>query len=83
MRFPSKNTSMVERVTRTSTFYALPIVGMNEYRSGMDSLANMLLAAGMDNTDFTYWTEEDQATFWAEYGQCRCMGQPITLPVRY
>ena len=58
----------------SSTFYALPIVGMNEYRSGMDSLANMLLAAGMDNADFTYWTEEDQATFWAEYKEVFVQG---------
>ncbi len=31
-----------------STFYAIPIEGMEEYRSGMDSLANVILAAGPD-----------------------------------
>ena len=33
----------------SSTFFALPIVGMEEYRSG---------------ADFSHWTEEQQTTFW-------------------
>ena len=49
----------------TSSLYAQPIVGVEEYRSGMDSLQNLILAAGRDNTDFTNWTEEEQTTFWA------------------
>ncbi len=48
----------------SSSLYAQPIVGMEEYRSGMDSVANMLVAAGRDNTDFTNWTEEEQTAFW-------------------
>jgi len=48
----------------SSTFWNLPIVGMKEYRSGMDSLYNLLLAAGPENTDFTLWTEEEQKAFW-------------------
>ncbi len=48
----------------SSTFWNLPIVGMKEYRSGMDSLYNLLLAAGQDNTDFTLWTEDEQKAFW-------------------
>ena len=48
----------------SSTFFALPIVGMEEYRSGMDTLGNLIVAAGPDNTDFTFWTEEQQTTFW-------------------
>ena len=48
----------------SSTFFALPIKGMEEYRSGMDTLANLIVAAGPDNTDFTNWTEEQQTAFW-------------------
>ena len=49
----------------SSTLYAQPILGMEEYRSGMESLANLILAAGRDNADFTLWTEEQQNAFWA------------------
>lgn len=52
--------------TGSSTFYAQPIVGMEEYRSGMDTLGNLIAAAGPDNTDFTFWTEDQQTKFWAE-----------------
>ena len=48
----------------SSTFFALPIVGMEEYRSGMDTLGNLIVAAGPDNADFSLWTEEQQTTFW-------------------
>jgi len=48
-----------------SSFFALPIKGMEEYRAGMDTLFNLLVAAGKDNTDFTNWTEEEQTAFWA------------------
>ena len=48
----------------SSTLYALPIEGMTEYRSGMELLVNLIVAAGPDNTDFTNWTEEQQTTFW-------------------
>jgi peptide/nickel transport system substrate-binding protein len=47
-----------------STFYALPIEGMEDYRSGMESLASLILTAGRDNTDFTYFTEEQQTAYW-------------------
>ena len=49
----------------SSTLYAQPIEGMEAYRSGMDNLANLLITAGRDNADFTYWTEEQQTAFWA------------------
>ena len=55
--------------TGSSTFYAQPILGMEEYRSGMDTLFNLLVAAGPDNTDFTYWTEDQQTAFWADIDQ--------------
>ena len=52
-----------------STIYALPIEGMEEYRSGMDTMFNLMLEAGEDNTDFTYWDEETQTAFWADLNQ--------------
>ena len=53
----------------SSTLYAQPIEGMEEYRSGMDTLFNLLVAAGSDNTDFTYWDEATQTAFWADLNQ--------------
>ena len=50
-----------------STLYAVPIQGMAAYRSGMTTLAKALAAAGRDNTDFTYWTEEQQTKFWHNF----------------
>lgn len=47
-----------------STFYAVPIEGLAEYRAGMELLSNMIVAAGPDNTDFTYWTEDEQKAYW-------------------
>ena len=52
-----------------STFFALPIAGMEEYRSGMESLYSLILAAGEDNSDFTLWTEEEQTAFWEAYNE--------------
>lgn len=46
------------------TFYALPVTGMEDYRSGMESVASLILAAGPDNTDFTYFTEAQQTAYW-------------------
>ncbi len=48
-----------------STFYALPIQGMEAYRGGMITLANAIYSAGKDNTDFTHFTKEQQDAFWA------------------
>ena len=53
----------------SSTLFAQPIMGMDAYRSGMDTLFNLLVAAGPDNTDFTYWDEDTQAAFWADLSQ--------------
>ena len=50
----------------SSTFFAQPIVGMEEYRSGMAALIDLLLEAGPDNTDFSLWDEETQKAFWDE-----------------
>ena len=48
-----------------TTWYSLPIEGMEAYRSGMSTKSSLIAAAGEDNTDFTYWTEEEQTAFWA------------------
>ena len=53
----------------SSTIYAMPIEGMEEYRSGMESLASLLIAAGRDNEDFPYWDADTQAAFWADIDQ--------------
>lgn len=37
----------------SATLFSQPIEGLQEYRSGMDTLFNLLVAAGRDNTDFT------------------------------
>ncbi|WP_408070051.1 ABC transporter substrate-binding protein [Butyrivibrio sp. JL13D10] len=47
-----------------ATFSALPITGMEDYRKGSDTLFNLLVKAGEDNTDFTYFTEDQQKKFW-------------------
>ena len=48
----------------SATLFSMPIEGMAEYRSGVDTLANLIVAAGEDNTDFTNFTEEQQKAFW-------------------
>lgn len=51
------------------TTYSTPIQGLEEYRSGMDTMLNLLVKAGRDNTDFTNWDEETQTAFWADLDQ--------------
>ena len=53
----------------SSTLYGQPILGMNEYRSGMESKFNLILEAGRDNTNFDLWTQEEQTTLWADVDQ--------------
>lgn len=43
--------------------YSLPIKGIEEYRSGAEALYAVMLDKGADNTDFTYYTEEQQKQF--------------------
>ncbi len=52
-----------------STFYTLPIKGMEEYRGGMSTLFNLLAEAGRDNADFTNWDEATQKAFWEDIDQ--------------
>ncbi|MCD8144182.1 MAG: ABC transporter substrate-binding protein [Oscillospiraceae bacterium] len=53
----------------STTMYSAPIVGLDEYRSGMSTLFDLLAAAGQENTDFTYWDEATQTAFWADLTQ--------------
>lgn len=47
----------------TSSVYALPIQGLEEYRSGSTVLYDLMLSKGEDNTDFSFYSEEDQKKF--------------------
>ena len=49
----------------SATLYSNDIVGLQEYRSGMATLASLIGNAGRENTDFTYFTQEQQDAFWA------------------
>lgn len=52
----------------SSTLFAQPIEGMEEYRSGMDSRINLILAAGPDGYEETEWyTAEQYDAFWAAF----------------
>lgn len=47
----------------TTSLYAMPIEGLEEYRSGSSVLYDLMLQKGADNTDFTFYTEDDQKKF--------------------
>ena len=51
----------------SSTLYAQPILGMEEYRSGMDNLANLIIAAGRGEgyVENEFFTEEEYNAFWS------------------
>ncbi len=49
-----------------STLFALPIKGIDAYRSGMSKKLDLIYQAGRDNADFTLWTEEEQTKFWTD-----------------
>ena len=52
----------------SSTLYAQPIEGMEEYRSGMDTRQNLILAAGPDAyAENEFYTEDQYNTFWAAF----------------
>ncbi len=50
----------------SSTIYAQPIIGMEEYYNSMKSADALLFAAGKDNTDYSLWTKAEQDQFWAD-----------------
>lgn len=47
----------------SASTYSLPIKGLEAYRSGSEVLYKLMLKNGADNTDFTYYTEEQQKQF--------------------
>jgi len=54
----------------SSTLYALPIEGMDEYRGGMDSRGNVIFAAGdagYEENDL--YTQEQYDAFWTYYNE--------------
>ncbi len=52
----------------STTFFSLPVLGMEEYRTGMDSRMNLVLAAGPDGyTETEFFTEEQYNTFWTAF----------------
>ena len=52
----------------STTFFALPIKGMDTYRSGMDSRGNVIFAAGSEGyVANDLYTEEEYNTFWDYY----------------
>lgn len=61
----------------SSTFYAVPVTGMQNYRAGVnddiytkyETLGYAILEAGQDNTDFSGWTAAQQNLFWTQYLQ--------------
>lgn len=47
----------------SSTLYSVDIQGMAEYRQGIKKVIDLIAAAGPENTDFTFWTEEMQTAY--------------------
>lgn len=44
----------------------LPIQGLDAYCGTAGKLYDLMIAAGRENTDFTYWDEATQSAFWNE-----------------
>lgn len=53
----------------STTLYSTPIKGVNEYRDSLQYKWAAIANAGRENTDFSYWTKEDQTAFWADLDQ--------------
>lgn len=51
----------------STTIYSTPIKGLEAYRSGMETLFNLIVKAGRDNTDFANWDEATQKAFWESF----------------
>jgi peptide/nickel transport system substrate-binding protein len=51
--------------TGSSSFYTLPIEGMEAYRSGMKVLSSLILEKGRDNADFSLFSKEAADKYWA------------------
>ncbi len=50
----------------SSTLFAQPILGMEEYRAGMSTLIDYLCRLGEDTDDFSVVSQEEQAEFWSK-----------------
>lgn len=50
----------------SSTFYSLDIEGMDAYRSGMEQLSNIILAAGPEGTS-DFFTADEAAAYWTAF----------------
>ncbi len=48
----------------SSTLFAVPIQGLDDYLAGMTTLTKYLVKIGEDNTDFSVVTKEQQDAFW-------------------
>ncbi len=48
------------------TFSSLPVMGMSDYRAGMEPLSNLILAAGPDGTS-EYFTADEAAAYWKAF----------------
>ncbi|MCH5324237.1 MAG: ABC transporter substrate-binding protein [Eubacterium sp.] len=48
----------------SATLYSIPIVGLDEYRQNNVTLSVAIAEAGEDNTDFSFFTEDEQKAFW-------------------
>lgn len=48
----------------SSTLYAQPIVGVEEYRAGVESVSSLILAADRDASS-EYYTDEQRDAYWA------------------
>ncbi len=44
-----------------------PITGLDDYRRGIETLMDLIYYYGRDNTDYSYFTAEQQTAFWAKY----------------
>ncbi|MBQ9058873.1 MAG: hypothetical protein IJ125_06790 [Atopobiaceae bacterium] len=49
----------------SATLFSQPIEGIEEYRSGMATRLDAIIAAGAENTDFANWTEDQQKAVFA------------------
>ena len=48
----------------SATLYSMPIAGLDDYRSSMNTLSKLIAEAGEDNTDNSLFTAEQQKAFW-------------------
>ena len=52
----------------SSSVYAQPIVGVNEYRAGVEALSSLILAGGKEGSS-EFYTDEERDAYWAAIDQ--------------